>query len=229
MRLHARWKRRIAWHWVVAAAVATSSLLAFAKVGEDVFEHESGSFDAAVRAWMLAHRTPALFHVFTWITNAGASAPLLAATLLICVWLWRGKGRHAAAAAIGAPLVAVALFNTIKTVYGRTRPDGALHFGLRSYSFPSGHATVSMTVAVTVAYVLWRERLIGRTGALVGACLLPLLVGMSRTYLDVHWATDVLGGWSVGLFVSGLAVVIYERLRHDPVVASAEGAYAKGT
>lgn len=222
-RVHAHWKRKIAWHVIAGSTVAAAALLLFAKVGEDVFEHESGSFDDAVRSWMLARQTPALFQIFTWITDAGSGAPIVALTLVICVWLWRAKGRHAASGTLLAPLVAFALYSGVKLVFGRIRPVGALHFNLRTYSFPSGHATVSMTAAVTVAYVLWREGIVGRSAALAIALLVPVLVGFSRTYLDVHWATDVLGGWSVGLFVAAVAIVLYERLRRDPEVSSAEG------
>lgn len=226
-RLHGRWKQRIAWHVLIAVGAATLGLILFAKVGEDVFQHESGSFDDAVRHWMLAHQTPVLFRVFTWVTNAGSSAPIIAATALVCVWLWRSKARHAATGAVAAPVVAVGLFNAIKLLYSRARPTGALHFGLHSFAFPSGHATVSMAAAVTAGYVLWRERLLPGRWAVAIAVVIPLLVGFSRIYLDVHWATDVLGGWCVGLFVAGLAGAIYERLRRDPTVAVSEGNVAQ--
>lgn len=217
-----QWRRHIAWHVLAAALVAIAALGLFAMVGEDVFEHESGTFDGTIRVWMLAHRTPQLFRIFTWVTNAGGTLPVLALTTLVCLWLWRVHGRHAASGAVAAPVTAVALFFGIKLFFARERPVGALHFGIRSYAFPSGHATVSMAAAVAVAYVLWREKLLRATPSLTLAVLVPLLVGVSRTYLDVHWATDVLGGWSVGLFVAGFGAVIYERLRRDPAVARAE-------
>ena len=222
-KFRGRWQRRIAWHVLAAATAASAALVLFAKVGEDVFEHESGSFDAAVQRWMLTHRTPQLFRVFTWVTNVGGTLPLLVVTAGICLWLWRVHARHAASGAIAAPVVAMALFNGIKLFFGRVRPTGALHFNIHSYAFPSGHATISMAAAVTVGYVLWRERLIPGAWAATIAVVVPLLVGFSRTYLDVHWATDVIGGWCVGLFVAGIAGVIYERLRRDPAVLVAEG------
>ena len=40
-----------------------------------------------------------------------------------------------------------------------------------------------------------------------------LLVGLTRLYLDVHWTTDVIGGWAVGLFVAAVTAALYERLR----------------
>ena len=220
-RFDSHWQR-IAWNVVAGAAVAAVGLLLFAKVGEDVFNHETGSVDDVVRSWMIAHRTPALFSVFTAITNAGSSVPISVVTVLASLWLWRARGRRAAAGAIAAPVLAVVLFNAIKVSFERVRPLGALHFDLRSYAFPSGHATLSMAAAGTVAYVLWRERQIPRWGAVLIAVVVPLLVGFSRVCLDVHWATDVLGGWSVGLFVAGVSCVAYEHLRRDPVVAAVE-------
>lgn len=221
-RFDSHWKRRIAWNVLAAAAVAAVALVLFAKVGEDVFNHETGSVDDAVRTWMIAHQTPTLFSVFTAITNAGSSVPIAALTAIASLWLWRARGRRAAAGAIAAPVLTVVLFNAIKVSFERVRPLGALHFDLRSYAFPSGHASLSMAAAGTVAYVLWRERLIPRWTAVTVAIVVPLLVGFSRVYLDVHWATDVLGGWAVGLFVAGLAGATYEHLRRDPVVAAVE-------
>lgn len=223
-RIREYWRHRIAWYVLAAAGVSATGLLFFAMTGEEVFEHDSGSFDDGVRSWVLAHRTPTLLRIFTWVTNAGSTVPVFLVTLLACAWLWRSKARHAATGAIAAPALAVAIFTSVKTLSGRLRPPGAVPFGIHTYAFPSGHATTSLASAAILAYVLWRERLVGGFPALAVATVIPLLIGFSRVYLDVHWATDVLGGWFAGLFVAGLAAAIYEQMRRDPVVAFAEGA-----
>ena len=68
-------------------------------------------------------------------------------------------------------------------------------------SFPSGHAMMSAVVYLTSGTLLaqlcprWRERVY----VITVAGVLTVLIGLTRLYLGVHYPTDVLGGWSVGL------------------------------
>jgi undecaprenyl-diphosphatase len=80
-----------------------------------------------------------------------------------------------------------------------------------TYAFPSGHATLAVAVCGTLAYVLWRERLLSGAAAIGAGIALPVVVGISRVYLDMHWATDVAGGWLAGLIVAAAAAAGYER------------------
>lgn len=203
----------IAWHLIATASASLISLALIAKVGEDVFEHESGSFDAAVRGWVLAHRTPGGEALFSWVTRIGGTAPVIAVAVIIGLWLWHRRGRTVGASIIFAPVAAVVIYDAAKLLYARRRPAGALIAGINTYSFPSGHATTAAAVVATVVYVLWRERLLPRDLAVLIGVVVPLLVGLSRVYLDVHWATDVLGGWAVGVFIFGLSATAYEHQR----------------
>jgi membrane-associated phospholipid phosphatase len=208
-----RWLAALGWRVALIAAASLAALVLFAKVGEDVFAHESSAFDAAVRHWTLAHRTGVGFSAFLWVTRIGATGPVVIAAFLIGAWLWWRRGRHVAAGVIAAPAAAVAIFEGVKYTYRRQRPAGATALHITTYAFPSGHATASAAVAPLVAYVLWREKLVpGRLAALIGAAA-PLVIGVSRVYLDVHWTTDVLGGWCIGLAVAGFSALTYERMR----------------
>lgn len=209
----ARWFHALAWHWVAIVGASVLALAFFAKVGEDVFQHESGSFDDAVRGWMLAHQVPALWTVFLVITYVGSAFVMVPFALVVAAWLWRGPHRRIAAVVVTAPAIADGVFNAIKSVFRRVRPIGAERLHLATYAFPSGHATTSTAVLVTIAYVLAREGMVSRRLAMALGIGGPLLVGVSRVYLDVHWTTDVLGGWALGLLVAALSAALYERIR----------------
>lgn len=218
-----KWLRRIAGEWFFMIAVSTVMLGMLAKVGEDVLEHESTGFDGAVRGWIMAHQNRAVYNVFTLITWLGSPGPVIAGACLVAIWLWRSRGRQLAAIVAAAAVVATGIFLVIKQWFHRVRPPGAILLHMSTYSFPSGHATTSAALFPTVAFVLVRERMLSRGVAITLAILGPLLIGMSRLYLDVHWATDVLGGWAAGLFVAALAAALYERIRKHVHTAAASG------
>ena len=208
------WLREFGWQWAGIVAALSGMLLLFAKIGEDVFEHESGTFDAVVRDWFLGHQTPLGVRFFTAVTLSGGSVSMLVLAIVVSAWLWGARRRHVAPAVVSAATISIAAFGAIKWAFGRTRPIGAAAFLHRvTYSFPSGHSTASAAVLGTIAYVLWRERL--ADGGVVGviAAIAAFLIGLSRLYLDLHWATDVLGGWCLGLGVATVAAALYERWR----------------
>jgi undecaprenyl-diphosphatase len=176
------------------------------------------SFDAAIQSWMLAHQAPLAEQIFRWITTLGGITGMRVLAVVGAAYLlYRGR-RGVAAGVLAAPVLADILFHVLKPLYARPRPLGLGGLVDSSYSFPSGHATMSAGVCCTLAYVLWRERLMRRQFALTLAVLVPLLVGVSRVYLNVHWATDVLGGWCAGLFLAVLFAVPYNRYRRRHAV-----------
>ena len=212
-RRGAHWFRALAWRWLVIILASLGSLVLFAKVGEDVTHNESRVFDDAVRGWMLRHQTRSLYDAFFLITTIGSTPAMVALALALGAWLWWRGHRRIAAAVVTAPALASGIFVAVKELVRRIRPVGALKLHVLTYAFPSGHATTSAAVLAIVAYVLWRERFVQRPLALTVGVGGPLLIGVSRVYLDVHWTTDVLGGWALGMFVATLSAALYERFR----------------
>jgi undecaprenyl-diphosphatase len=207
------WLVRFGREWAAVVAIATLALLGAAKVGEDVMAGESTRFDAAVQHWVLAHQSAPLVSFFLFVTTVGGIAPMTGLAVLGAVNLWARGKRRVAAGVLVAPVVAVLLFNVVKRIYARPRPVGLGGIVPSSYSFPSGHATASTAICCTLAYVYWREGLIDRSTALLFAIVVPLLIGVSRVYLNVHWATDVIGGWCAGLLIAVLFTLLYDRHR----------------
>jgi undecaprenyl-diphosphatase len=84
-----------------------------------------------------------------------------------------------------------------KLGFARARPDAEGHLvAVHSLSFPSGHAANSMLIWLSIALLAATPRL--RLPAVMLAVLLSLLTGLTRLVLDVHWPTDLIGGWSFG-------------------------------
>jgi membrane-associated phospholipid phosphatase len=145
--------------------------------------------------------------------------------IVAAVWFYRSRGRSKAGVMVAAPAAGGLLAGGMKLLYGRARPAGAALINERTFSFPSGHAATSAAVMVTLCYVLARERILSWPAAILIGGIVPLVVGLTRLYLDVHWTTDVIGGWTVGLFVAAMSAALYERLRtSEPPEADEEGA-----
>ncbi len=92
-----------------------------------------------------------------------------------------------------------ALCTLIKVAVSRPRPQDAL-FDALGYGFPSGHSTNAVTAWLTLAVLLGAPstRRARRVALLAAAVVIAAIVGVSRVYLRVHEATDVLGGWALG-------------------------------
>ena len=93
------------------------------------------------------------------------------------------------------------LFTVLKNVVERARPQSEL-IDVINYSFPSGHATMSMTMAVSM-YFIFTPKITSARGRLLLICVAigwPLLIAFTRVYLNVHWVSDTLAGLSLGFF-----------------------------
>jgi undecaprenyl-diphosphatase len=90
----------------------------------------------------------------------------------------------------------------LKSIYERARPDHGSPIALpHSYSFPSGHAATAVVLYGALGLLLAeqsRSRL-RAVGWFAGAAVLALAIGASRVLLNVHFVSDVLAGFAVGL------------------------------
>ena len=134
-----------------------------------------------------------------------APGPLRVAVLVVVVWLWRRRARRLALWAVTTMAVGGALGALLKLLVGRDRPD-LLDPVARAagFSFPSGHAlnaALAPGVLLLVFLPFGRDRPGGRAALWTVAVMLTVVTGLSRVALGVHWASDVLGGWLLGVAV----------------------------
>ncbi|WP_457605538.1 phosphatase PAP2 family protein [Nitratifractor sp.] len=101
--------------------------------------------------------------------------------------------------------------SVVKVLVARSRPLDRI-VPIDSPSFPSWHATTSMSLALVLCLLLWPR--LGKHA--VWLLLWPLLIGASRIYLNAHWASDVIAGWGLGAFIATtIAVLLYKELTDE--------------
>jgi membrane-associated phospholipid phosphatase len=170
-------------------------LWGFAGLVDELREGGGFFFDQPVLLALHRLASPGIDAFFVMVSKIGYQLGVLPADLAIAAWLlYRRRYRDGlffALAVLGSLLVNLA----VKSHFTRFRPDlWATISPEMSYSFPSGHAMGSATLATAVVLLLWQTR--WRWWALGAGVSFVLLVGMSRVYLGVHYPSDILAGWS---------------------------------
>jgi undecaprenyl-diphosphatase len=202
---------------VAGLLAAAAALLLFTWLGGEVLRGDVLSFDADIRGTIPTLTSPALTSLMLAASWYGGPSVLVPLGLMVAlVFLVRGWQR-------GALLVLVTLAGAgllnwlLKFSFARARPELFVDYPLPgSPSFPSGHALYAASVFGGMAALL-APRLRHRSLRILvwsGAVVLVLLVGLSRVYIGVHYPSDVLAGYSVGI-IWVTAVAVGDRLaRH---------------
>jgi membrane-associated phospholipid phosphatase len=180
--------------------------------------------DQAIHTWFGHERQAAMTTLLNTATTIGGMVGLGAIVAVVAAMLLVRKER-ASAVFVVVTAGAGALLNLgLKMVFARTRPDLASALAVaRWYSFPSGHAMSSFITFGALAYIALRQPWpwAAKSAGLAITLTIVVLVGLSRVYLGVHWASDIVGGWSAGTVWMAFAVAAFEllvRLRGEKVV-----------
>ncbi|MEY2589735.1 MAG: hypothetical protein QOJ67_1719 [Acidimicrobiaceae bacterium] len=213
---------------IAAAVVASASVLAV--VSEDVVEGNGlVRSDPANLRFFIDHRSSMLLDLARNITQLGSFGLLVALALAATVLLWFKGARLVLAI---APLVSLAVGGVVcavgKQLVGRPRPSLSLRLVRETEpSFPSGHTTDStafyVALAIVVGIVLLRRPL-ARAVVMLASTVISGLVGLSRLVLGVHWPTDVIAGWALGLLVALVVTTAAALLAGHPPAEELEGA-----
>lgn len=167
--------------------------------------------DPAIATFVAGHRLAWLTPVIELVTWLGSSFFIVPFGVVVGGYLWRRRrGRRPLAMMAVAFLGAAGLYDIVKPAVGRARPTAALQVGGPDIgnAFPSGHATQTISFYGMLAVVLIASYAPRRRWPFaIGAALVTLVVGASRLYLGVHWLTDVLGGYALGLAWLSLVMI----------------------
>jgi undecaprenyl-diphosphatase len=148
-------------------------------------------------------RGPAwLSEVMRDVTSLGGGPVITIVTLSVIGYLALRRSHRWLVLLVIATLGGLALEIGLKMIFDRGRPNVVPHLMTAdSLSFPSGHSMMStivyLTLAALIAPQLPNRR--SRLYVIAIAAFLAFIIGVSRVYLGVHYPSDVLGGWSIGL------------------------------
>ncbi len=199
----------------------------FAEIADEVTEGDSLSFDEWVLTSLRQTEDPSTIRgpgwITTWVeevTALGGTAVVTLITVVVIGYLLLFKDYRAVGMVLIAVVGGALLVSFLKSSFGRVRPDVVPRLMEEtSLSFPSGHASMSAILYLSLAALLVnvqpRRRV--RIYIITVAVLLTIMIGLSRVWLGVHYPTDVLAGWSFGLAWASFCYLIiwYFRQRSE--------------
>ncbi|MFJ9520729.1 phosphatase PAP2 family protein [Kitasatospora sp. NPDC101801] len=193
-------------------------LLLFALLSTVLVLHGRGPYpvESELHSWLLTHRPAWAVRTVGLVTDLGTGAPPYLAAVAAGLRWAHCAGRSVVR--VCAPVLALAVGQVIRTglmlAVGRSRPPVAdWATSASGYSYPSGH---TFTAAVAAGLLAWALLRVARrpwvTPAVVALGAAGVAVGLSRVYLGVHWAFDVLGGWLLAALWLALVLPLLARL-----------------
>lgn len=188
-------------------------LWGFGALAEEVWEGDTFFFDKPLLQWAETWHSPTMDRVFLFFSEIGYQwgvVPFdIALVVLLALLRKPREGLFAGIALAGSGLLNVAA----KNYFGRERPTLWESISPETtFSFPSGHAMGSMTLAAVLVLLAWRTR--WRWWVLALMVPFVLMVGASRIYLGVHYPSDILAGWAAALaWVFGVYLVLFRGSR----------------
>ena len=166
--------------------------------------------DDAVESFVIGIRNEKLTSIMIYITNISRAYFLISISIIL-LFLLKNK-KHALLIIIN--LTCVFLTSQIfKRIIRRARPDGENLIGAFGYSFPSGHAMVSLAYFTFILYLI-NKKVKSKTRRIILTVinyLLILSIGFSRIYLGVHYTSDVIAGFILSVAYMMIFLTIVDR------------------
>lgn len=183
---------------------------------EDIYSKEIMKADTICYNLFVTYmRSDAMTSFMKIITNFGSAPVLIGLVTLLFIVL---KNKKYAISITGNLMIITLLNQLLKYIVQRPRPDGYRLIYESGYSFPSGHSMISMAFYGYLIYLSFKLIKNAKVKWIVSVILglLILLIGISRIYLGVHYASDVISGFLISIlyliiFIKGSNQVIKEN------------------
>lgn len=180
--------------WVIAIIL----LIIVFIIAKNLSDDSINGFDSLIYGFISPTISPFYTSVYKFITNL-VSVKFLVIVCLLLIILIKRKMYNI--------FIILNLFNTItintilKNIFSRERPIELMLIEESGFSFPSGHSMVSMSFYGFLIYLIWQTKIERRLKIIISILLglIIITIDISRIYLGVHYASDVIGGFCISL------------------------------
>lgn len=178
-----------------------------------VTETELYFLDRQIQDFMSAVLTPAVVDYIQFITDLGGTRGTAIGVILIGIPLLLTRRWWSLFGLIFTTVGGGVVLWGLKLFFQRARPTEAF-IEVGGYAFPSGHAFAAMTFYGFLVYLAFRHfrHDVLRIAATILSLIMILLIGSSRVFLNVHWLTDVVGGYVAGFAWLIMSILIVRHV-----------------
>ncbi len=213
---------------IIVLVLFILALIIFTIIAYRIFRLDSQQFDFYVFDQLKSVVNPGATRFIQFITFFGNHMFLIPANLLLVIYfLFIKKHKWYS---IKVPVVAiggVCLMFLLKQIFNRPRPLIPLLEPVSGLSFPSGHAMMSMSFYGLLIVLAWENEYSRKWKWMITIplVLFILLIGFSRIYLRLHYFSDVIAGFAVGIVWLTLSIWTvgrierFSRRKIDPIIA----------
>ena len=170
----------------------------------------SSNFDNAISLFFSVHNNVIFTNIFKAISFICSPKFMIVLNVLLFIFIIVKK-KYKLLIIVLSSISSVIINNLVKIIVRRERPDYLRMVMEKSYSFPSGHAMISVLFFGSIIYLVNKYNLKYKKLITFSLSTFVLLVGISRIYLGVHYLTDVVGGYLLGFIVLFLIIHLFER------------------
>ncbi len=193
----------------ISYIISAISLLLFTVVMILALNNSLTLFDNTIYNFLISKRCDFLDIYFKTITKLGNTVPVLLIVIILLITLNK-KDKIL----LGSSAVLSVVINTIlKNIVERPRPDHLRLITQGGYSFPSGHAMISICVYGTLIYII-NKNIKNKLPKIILTILLLIIIisiGLSRIYVGVHYPSDILGGYLLSLTIVIININLYHK------------------